>query len=450
MIRDVDLIVVGAGQAGPSIAREYAGRGKRVVLIERDRVGGTCVNYGCTPSKAYLASAHWAGRARQGAPLHVRAEVTVDVAGVMDRVRSVREAWHSGAVKRLEDSTVELVMAEASFAGERIVEAGGETYRAPIVVLDAGSSPAIPNVDGLAATPYLTNVTWFDQTELPKRLVVIGGGYIGAELGQGARRLGCAVTIVGSAKRLMEREDEDATAILEAALRDDGVTLRLGARTTKVAHDGAQFSVTLGDGSVVEADGLLVATGRTPNSAALRPERSGIALDARGYVVTDAYLQTTCPGVYAVGEIAGQPAFTHVVWEDYRRLVSTLDGTPRAKDDRVLAYTTFTEPQLARAGLSEAEARAAGIDARSVTSPLSDNARGAEWNLETGFYRFTIDARTQKLVGATMIGYEAGEIVHTVAFAIQRGCTWRDLDDFVGIHPTFGEGLPSVARLFEG
>ncbi len=448
MIEDVDLIVVGAGQAGPSLAHAFAGRGRRVVLIERDRVGGTCVNYGCTPSKAYLASAHWAGRARQGEPLHVRADVSVDVPGVMDRVRSVRDEWHSGSLKKLEGSTVELVMAEGSFTGERIVDAGGASYRAPIVVLDTGSSPAVPQIDGLAGTPYLTNLNWFDQVELPKRLVVIGGGYIGAELGQGAQRLGSAVTIVGNATRLMEREDEDATAILEAALRADGVALRLGVKTTTVAHRGGLFTITLDDGSVLEAEGLLVATGRTPNSAALQADRSGIALDERGYVVTDEHLQTTCPGVYAVGEIANQPAFTHVVWEDYRRLLSTLDGTPRRKDDRILAYTTFTEPQLARAGMSEAQAREAGIDARSVTSPLSDNARGAEWHLETGFYRFTIDAKTEKLIGATMIGYEAGEIVHTVAFAIQQGCTWRDLDAFVGIHPTFGEGLPSVARLF--
>jgi pyruvate/2-oxoglutarate dehydrogenase complex dihydrolipoamide dehydrogenase (E3) component len=194
---------------------------------------------------------------------------------------------------------------------------------------------------------------------------------------------------------------------------------------------------------------LLVATGRRPNTADLAAERSGIQLEKNGTVRVDEHLQTTCPGVYALGDVAGQPAFTHVSWEDYRRLRSTFSGKPRTRDDRVLSYSTFTEPQLARTGLNATEAKARGIDVRVETLQLADTARGEEWNLAEGFYRLVVDRATNKIVGATLVGYEAGEIVHALGFGIQLGATWRDLDDFVGIHPTFGEALPSLARLFE-
>ncbi len=192
----------------------------------------------------------------------------------------------------------------------------------------------------------------------------------------------------------------------------------------------------------------MIATGRTPNTPDLAVAAAGIDLDKRGYVACDEYLQTTCPGVYALGDVAGQPAFTHVSWEDYRRLSSTFEGNPRKRDDRVLSYSTFTEPQLARTGYTLDEARAAGIDASAQTMQLADVARGAEWNLEAGFMRLVVDNATQKIVGATFVGYEMGELIHTIGFAIELGATWKQLDDFVAIHPTFGEGLPSLARMF--
>ena len=219
-------------------------------------------------------------------------------------------------------------------------------------------------------------------------------------------------------------------------------------KVTAVAYDAGAFTLTFDDGRTLEADGLLVATGRTPNSAALHPAASSIELTERGFVAVDPYLQTTCAGVYALGEIAGQPAFTHVSWEDYRRLAATFAGRPRKRDDRVLSYTTFTEPQLARTGVNAEQAKAAGHRVRTQTIALEDVARGAEWNLSAGFYRLVIDEDTAKILGATFIGYEAGEIVHTIAFSIELGATWQDLDRFMAIHPTFGEGLPSLARQF--
>jgi dihydrolipoamide dehydrogenase len=447
-MEQADLIVIGSGQGGVPLAIDLAKDKKRVVLFERGELGGSCVNTGCTPSKAFLASAHNAGRARLAKNLGISADVRVDQVAVMERVRRVRADWNVGIEPKLKEAGVELVRASAQFSGERTVRGGGREIRAERVVIDTGTSAALPPIEGLSGTPFMTNANFFDQKTLPERLIVIGGGYIGLELGQGAQRLGSAVTIVHSSDRVMDREEPDATAVLKTALERDGVALKLNVRATKVAHDGRTYRLTLSDGSVLEGEGLLVATGRTPNTADLNAGASNVALE-RGFIKVDDVLGTTCDGVYALGDVAGQPAFTHVSWEDYRRLKSTFAGTPRKRDDRVLSYSTFTEPQLARTGYTEAEAKAKGIAARSVTLPLSDSARGAEWDLELGFYRLVVDTTNDKIVGATMVGYEAGELVHVVGFAIQAGATWRDLDAFVGIHPTFGEALPSLARLLE-
>jgi len=367
----------------------------------------------------------------------------------MERVRSVRADWHDGVEKKVREAKIDLVRATGAFSGVRSVRGGGREVRAPRVVIDTGTSPSLPALRGLEDTPYLTNKTFFDQAALPERLIVIGGGYIGLELGQGAQRLGSAVTILDPSERVMAREEADATSVLEQSLRRDGVTLRLGCKPSAVEHDGTRFSLSLDSGETLVAEGLLVAAGRNAETAALATEKSGIERRPGGYIQVDDFLETTCAGVYALGDAAGQPAFTHVSWEDFRRLRSTFAGQPRRRDDRVLSYATFTEPQLARTGYSEAEAKKNGIEARAVTLPLENVARGAEWDLELGFFRLVIDQRSEKIVGATFVGYEAGELIHIVGVLIEMGATWRDLDRFVAIHPTFAEGLPSLARLLE-
>jgi pyruvate/2-oxoglutarate dehydrogenase complex dihydrolipoamide dehydrogenase (E3) component len=448
-IEDVDLVVIGSGQGGVPLAVDFATRGKRVVLFERGQLGGSCVNYGCTPSKAFLASAHNAGRARRAARLGVQADVRVDQRAIFERVRSVRDEWRDGVAKKIAKAGVEVVNASAAFSADRTVRGGEREVRGERVVIDTGTTAALPPVRGLDGVPYLTNKTFFEQAELPARLLVIGGGYIGLELGQGAQRLGCAVTIVHGADHVMEREEHDATNFVRSSLETDGVTFEMPARATAVEQAGNVVRLTLDNGKTLEGDGLLVATGRIPNTADLDVHLSHVNCRKGGYIEVDEFLQTSCPGVFALGDVAGQPQFTHVSWEDFRRLKSTFAGKPRRRDDRVLSYTTFTEPQLARTGSTEAEALAKGLAAGVVTEPLSDVARGLEWDLEAGFYRLVIDRASGKIVGATFVGYEAGELIHVVALAIEMGATWQDLDRFMGIHPTFGEGIPSLARLFE-
>ncbi len=391
-----DAVIIGSGQGGVPLAVALAKREKRVFLFERAQFGGTCVNNGCTPSKAFLASAHGAGRARRAAKIGVHADVRVDFHAVMQRVNAIIAEWRDGIEPKLRKAGVTIVRAEASFTGERIVSGGGTSVRADIVVIDVGASPSAPPIPGLAETPYVDNTTFFQIRELPRRTIVIGGGYIGLELGQGLARCGSDVHVVHSGTRIMEREEPDASEALAESLREDGIRLTLGAKIERVTYAGGEFTVTLATGEHIQSDALLVATGRTPNTGALDVERSGIVLDSRGFVQTDAFLRTACEGVYAIGEVAAQPAFTHVAWEDHRRILSTLDGTPRRRDDLPLAYATFTEPQIARTGLTVDEARAQGYDALAVTLPGAEVARAIEWNEERGFYRLVIDAGTDR------------------------------------------------------
>ena len=443
----VDAIVIGSGQGGVPFAAGLAEEGKRVVLFERGRLGGSCVNYGCTPSKSFLAAAHNAGRARRAEKLGVRAQVSVDFAAVMNRTRGIRDEFMQHTARRLERAGVQVVHAQAAFTGERTVAGGDQSFSAPLIVIDTGTTAAIPPIGGLAGTPYLTNESFFEQTVRPRRMLVMGGGYIGLELGQGMARVGSEVHIIDHNSRVLAREDAQASAALEMSLTEDGVRLHLGCSVTKVEHAAGSFALTLDDGTRLDGEALLVALGRQPNSAALNAHAGGVELDARGIVVVDAQLRTTAQGVYAIGDVAGQPAFTHVSWEDHRRLRDIIAGGSRTRDDRVLAYTTFTEPQVARAGMTLAEAKRKGLDARAVTLPLDSVARAIEWGETNGFYQLVVEQPSGLILGATLVGYEAGELVHVFVAHMEAGSTWHVLDRSVHIHPTYAEGLPTLARL---
>ncbi len=448
-MRQVDVIVIGSGQGGVPLAVDLAKRGKRVVMFERDEIGGSCINYGCTPSKSFLAAAHSAGRTRRAANVGVHATVEVDFPFAMERARSIVKSFRDGARRRLEQAGVEVIRGEASFTGKRIVTGGGEELTAPLIVINTGTSPGIPSVPGLADTPCLTNLTFFSQTALPPRFLVLGGGYIGLELGQGMARVGSKVQIIENSDRLLHTEEPDVSALLQESLTEDGIGIHLDARVSRASYANGVFTLELADGTQLQAEALLLAAGRTPNTAALHAEASGIALDKRGFVNVDAQFRTSCEGVYAIGDASGQPAFTHVAWEDYRRMMSILDGGTRTRDDRVLGYATYTEPQVGRVGLTFDQACARGIKARAETVQLSDVARAIEWGQERGLYRMVIDTETDKIVGATLVSYEAAELVHVFIAHMQSGSTWRTLDDSVHIHPTYAEGFPGLARLFE-
>lgn len=445
----VDAIVIGSGQGGVPLAVDLAKEGKRVTLFERGLLGGSCVNYGCTPSKAFLAAAHGAGRARLAAKLGVHAQVTVDFGAVMSRARRIRDEFRSSVETHLCNAGVTIERGRASFLGPRIVSDGQHALTAPVIVINTGTSALVPPIPGLAGTPYLTNAEFFDLTEMPARFLVLGGGYIGLELGQGMARCGARVDIVDGNPRVLSREEPEASEALQSGLTLDNISVHLGRRAAGVAHDGKVFSLTLDNGEVLRGDALLVAVGRKPNTGDLRCSAGEVELDKKSFVAIDAQFRTSADGVFAIGDVAGQPAFTHVSWEDYRRMKAILHGEARTRDDRVLAYTTFTEPQVARAGMTLVEAKGHGLRARAVTLPMPGIARAVEWGHDIGFYRLVIDDDSEKILGATFVGYEAGELIHVIVAHMEAGSTWRVLDRSVHIHPTYGEGLPSLARLLE-
>jgi pyruvate/2-oxoglutarate dehydrogenase complex dihydrolipoamide dehydrogenase (E3) component len=444
-----DTIVIGSGQGGVALAADFAKIGKNVVLFERDALGGSCINYGCTPSKAFLAAAHAAGRARQAAKLGIHAQVEVDFAAVMERVRSIRSQFNQGVKQRLERAGVRVVCAEAAFTG-RTVSGGGVTVQAPIVVINTGTSSTIPNIPGLAGTPYLTNRNFFDLQTLPPRLLVIGGGYIGLELGQGLARLGSQTHLIVRGDRLLAQEEPEVSATLAEAFQQDGISLHSNVTVESVAHASDVFTLKLSNGAELQGEALLVAIGRKPNTDTLNVAAAGIELDRQGFVKIDDQFQTTCSGVYALGDVAKQPAFTHVSWEDYRRLKAILAGEQRTRNDRVLGYAIYTEPQIGRVGMTLEQARQQGIDTRCVTMPMAHIARAIEWGHELGFYRMVVDANTDKILGATLVGYETAELVHVFLSLMEAEATWQLLERSVHIHPTYGEALPSLARLLLG
>jgi pyruvate/2-oxoglutarate dehydrogenase complex dihydrolipoamide dehydrogenase (E3) component len=443
-----DVAVVGTGQGGVPLAIDLARDGKRVVVFERGKLGGSCVNVGCTPSKAFLASAHAAGRARRAADIGVAADARVDFPAVMERVRATVADWNGGVeAKFAKHPAIELVRAEASFDGPHTLVAGGRRYAADTVVVDTGTRPAVPKIAGIAGLPYLTNLTFFDQTALPRRTLVIGGGYIGLELGQGLARCGSEVRLVHTAERVLTNEEPAVSAALQRSFVRDGISLHLAATATSIAFDGQAYALGLADGSTLEAEALLIAVGRVPNVPA-GAAAAGIALDARGYIAVDEHLRTSVPGVYALGDVAGQPQFTHVSWEDYRRLKAILGGDlERTRSDRVLGYAVFTDPQVGRVGLTHEAAVKAGHEVRCVTLELENVARAIEWNETNGFYRMVVDTTTNAILGATLVGYEAGELVHVFLAHMEAGSTWQKLEQSVHIHPTYAEAFPSLARL---
>jgi dihydrolipoamide dehydrogenase len=448
-MQQVDAIIIGSGQGGVPLAVDLANAGKRVVLFERSKLGGSCINYGCTPSKAFLASAHAARRARQAKSLGVHAQVEVDFGAVMERVRRIRDSFNQGTGKRLEQDNLQVIRSEASFVGERTVQGGGATFGAPFVLIDTGSRAVVPDLPGLADTPYLTDHNFWELHALPPRTLVLGGGYIGLELGQGLARLGSDVHIIDRNERPLSREEPDVGDTLAEALKNDGVQLHLNANVREITFKADTFTLILEDGQHLQGDALLVATGRQPNTAALNASESSIELDDKGYVKVNDHLETTCPGVYAIGDAAKQPPFTHVSWEDYRRLLAILNGEDRTRDDRVLGYAVFTDPQVGRVGMTEDEAKHKGHHAKAVTMPLDQVARGIEWDATLGFFRMVVDQDTDKILGATFVGYEAAELVHVMLAHIEAGSTWQVLERSVHIHPTFAEGLPSLARMLK-
>jgi len=446
---DVDAIVIGSGQAGVPLATRLAASGKKTVLAERSRLGGTCINYGCTPTKTMVASARAAHVARTAGRLGVHAEaVRIDLPAIVARKDAMVRQWREGVEGRIAAAgdRLRLVKGHARFTGEREIEVEGARYRGEIVIINTGVRPASPDVEGLAALPWLDNRRIMELTELPGHLIVLGGGYIGCEFAQMFRRFGSAVTVVQRGAHLLDREDPDVAEAVEGVFRSEGIELILDARVRLAAAQQRDLAIVLENGRKIAGSHILAAVGRRPNTDDLACERGNVALDAKGFVKVDDQYRTSAKGVYAVGDVTGGPQFTHTSWDDHRILFDLLMGRPaRSRSGRVIPSVVFTDPQVASVGLNEREAKARGVRHEVARMPFGSIARALETDEMAGILKLIIDPDSERILGANVVGAEGGELIHTFAALMQAGATARAIVDVEIAHPTFAEGLQSVA-----
>lgn len=442
-----DLIIIGSGQAGVPLATRMAAAGKRVLIIERNHPGGTCVNIGCTPTKTLIASARAAHVARTAERLGVRvADVRVDFTAVMARKDAMVQRWRAGVEKHLAAARqLELLHGHARFVAPRRIQVNDHAYEAEQVVINVGARPSVPSIAGLSEVPYLTSTSLLALEQLPAQLLVIGAGYIACEMGQMFRRFGAEVTLVAPSARLLPREDAALSEALAGVFRGEGIALQLGEPVVSVAGAAGEVSLQLKDGTTLRGSHLLVATGRRANTDDLGCEAGGLELDAQGCLVVDERYETSQPGVFAVGDCTPGPQFTHVSWDDHRVLYELLMGRPaRAREQRWVPYTVFTDPQVAGVGLTAEAARQQGFEVETASLPFGNVARAIETDETAGVIQVVLDAKTERVLGAFIVGVDAGELIHVFSMLLQSGVSARTIVDAEFVHPTFAEGLQTA------
>ena len=456
-----DVIVLGTGQAGKPLALDLGAAGRRTAVVEREYVGGTCVNVGCTPTKTMVASARVAYLARRAADYGVRCgPVAVDLAHVRARKQAVVDDFRTGGQRRLEAAeNVELVFGEGRFTAPKVVEvrlkAGGtRALTADAIFINTGTRPARPAVDGLESVEVLDSTSVMELGAVPDHLLVLGGGYIGLEFGQMFRRFGSAVTVVHRGRQLLAREDPDVAEEVHKVLREDGIEVLLQAEATRIRPGGRGVALLVRGPSgerTVSGSQLLVATGRVPNSDGLGLAAGGVRVDARGFIPVDDRLETNVAGVYALGDVNGGPAFTHVSYDDYRVVRNNLlRGGQSTTRGRLIPYTVYIDPQLGRVGLTEQEARARGRAIRVARIPMSWVARALETSEPRGFIKAVVDAETRQILGAAVLAVEGGEIMSMLEIAMMAGLPYTALGAGVFAHPALAEGLNTLFTSLEG
>ncbi|HEY1808201.1 MAG TPA: FAD-containing oxidoreductase [Acidobacteriaceae bacterium] len=450
MNQSFDAIVVGAGQAGPSLAHRLAKAGRKIAIVERGLFGGTCVNTGCTPTKAMVASAHAAHLARRGSDFGVSAgPVKVDLRAVQARKEGVVAPSRTGVEKGLrEEKNCTVFTGTAAFASPTTMRVGDAILEAPKIFLNVGARPAVPKMPGVESVPFLTSTTILDLEELPEHLIVVGSGSVGLEFAQMFRRFGSAVTIVERSARLAPHEDEDASRVVNEVFRAEGIDVRTHANCIHLERSGREVTVGMecNEGAPhVAGSHVLLAVGRTPNTDDLNLPAAGITPDEHGYIPVDDELRTRVAGIYALGDCNGRGGFTHTSYNDFEIVAENLlDGASRRVSDRIFAEATYIDPPLARVGLSDEDVRRRGRPALVGMRPMTRVSRAIEKGETFGYIKVLVDAETKEILGATVFGTGGDEAVHCILTAMYAGKPASLLTHSVHIHPTVAELIPTT------
>lgn len=454
MADSYDLIVIGSGQGGGPLAGAFAGAGRRTLLVEREHVGGTCINEGCTPTKTMVASGRVAYLARRAADYGVLAgTVGVDMAKVRQRKRDLVDTFRNGSQDRIEHAGVDLVFGTATFTrpGEIAIALNGGGSRAaaaPAIVINTGARPRPLDLPGMDTVAALDSTSVMELDEVPEHLIVAGGGYISLEFGQLFRRLGSRVTIVQRGKQLLSREDADVAEAVRQVLVEDGIEVLLEANMVRVDGGGGEVNLTIrldGAERSINASHMLNAVGRMPNTEDLNLAAAGIRASDRGDVPVNDSLQTNVPGIYAVGDVNGGPAFTHISYDDFRILrANLLEGKQLTTTHRLVPYTVFIDPELGRVGLSEAEARRQGRSVKVASMPMSHVARALEMDEPRGLMKTVVDAESGQLLGCAILGVFGGEMMSLFEVAMMGKLPYTALKEGIFAHPTLAEAFNNL------
>jgi pyruvate/2-oxoglutarate dehydrogenase complex dihydrolipoamide dehydrogenase (E3) component len=455
-----DAIVLGTGQAGKPLALDLGGAGRRTAVVEQGYVGGTCINVGCTPTKTMVASARVAYLARRAADYGVSCgPVTVDLAQVRRRKQAIVHDFRTSGQRRLEQAAnVELIFGEGRFLAPKVIEVmlkggGIRTLTADLIFINTGCRPARPALSGLDSVEALDSTSIMEISALPEHLLILGGGYVGLEFGQMFRRFGSAVTVAQRGKQLLAREDPDVAAEVHKVLQEDGIEVLLETAAAHVQVAGGEVVLRLrgpaGERAVTGSH-LLVATGRVPNSDQLNLGAAGVTVDSHGFIPVNDRLETNVAGIYALGDVNGGPAFTHISYDDYRILRNNLlRGGHSTTRDRVVPYTVYIDPQLGRVGLTEQEARAKGRPIRVAKIPMTWVARALEMAEPRGFLKAVVDVETRQILGAAVLAVEGGEIMSMIEIAMMGKLPYSALEDGIFAHPALAEGLNTLFTSLE-
>jgi len=450
-----DALIIGTGQAGPALAARLAGAGMKVAVVEKAKFGGTCVNNGCTPTKALVASAYAAHLARRAGEYGIRvSKPTVSMKAVKRR----KDAIVSDAATRVEKwmrglKNGKLFRGHARFVSPTKVVVGREEIEADKIFLDVGGRPLVPKMEGIDTVPFLTNVSMMDVDFVPKHLLVVGGSYIGLEFAQMYRRFGSRVTVIEMAERLIAREDPDVSDEIRKILEAEGIEIRLNHKCLDAHRHGKDIAIGLeceGPHKHARGSHLLLAVGRVPNTDDLGLDKAGVHLDERGYIQVDDGLKTTNPRVWALGDCNGKGAFTHTAWNDYEIVADNLlTNAGRKHTDRIPVYALFTDPPLGRVGMSEADIRKAGIKALVGKRPMTRVARAREKGETQGFLKIHVEESSKRILGAALLGVGCDEAVHSLIDAIYEKTPYTEFQKRVRIHPTVSELLPTTLEALQ-